>query len=216
MNVQSHGMHAPSLHQAGHTQHARRAAARRQASPHPAPRTLHLYQGACRASAQDSTSGGDPAGASSDSYFMQLALEQAKTAASLEEVPIGAVVVDADGRTVLAACHNRTHTDKDPTAHAELQAIQQAARKLGNWRLQGTTLYSTLEPCPMCESCALSSAAACRDAALEQGWAPQLADLLWPCALTCLLWVCLCRRWSYLTSTSWAACVRSSATPLGC
>jgi tRNA(adenine34) deaminase len=79
---------------------------------------------------------------------MDLALEQAKTAESAGEVPIGCVIV-RDG-AVLAAAGNRTLTDRDPTAHAEILAIRQAARALGSERLVDCDLYVTLEPCTMC------------------------------------------------------------------
>jgi len=80
--------------------------------------------------------------------FMELALEQARQAARDGEVPVGAVVVH-EGR-VIAAAHNQRELDQQPTAHAEMLALGQAARALGSWRLVGTTLYVTLEPCPMC------------------------------------------------------------------
>ena len=83
-----------------------------------------------------------------DQRFMALALDQARRAGELGEVPVGAVVVH-DGR-VIAAAHNRREIDRDPTAHAELTAIRQAAKALGAWRLLGCTLYVTLEPCLMC------------------------------------------------------------------
>lgn len=79
---------------------------------------------------------------------MQQALAQARAAAALGEVPVGAVVVK-DG-AVIATGHNRTRCDADPTAHAELVAIREAARVLGSERLTGCELYVTLEPCPMC------------------------------------------------------------------
>ena len=79
---------------------------------------------------------------------MRLALRQARLAAEAGEVPIGAVIVK-DG-VLLAQAHNQTETLKDPTAHAELLAITQAANALGDWRLEGTVLYVTKEPCPMC------------------------------------------------------------------
>ena len=79
---------------------------------------------------------------------MQRAIDQALIARSLDEVPIGAVIVkDGD---VVAAAHNLTRTNSDPTAHAELLAIREAARIQGDWRLIGATLYVTLEPCAMC------------------------------------------------------------------
>ncbi len=80
---------------------------------------------------------------------MQLALEQAALAESLGEVPVGAVAVDASGH-VLATGYNRTIIDHDPTAHAEIVALRQAAQVLGNYRLPGVSLYVTLEPCAMC------------------------------------------------------------------
>lgn len=79
---------------------------------------------------------------------MQLALEQAKHAAALGEVPIGAVAV-CDGELV-GTGYNRKECDLDPTAHAEMIALRQAASTLQNWRLIGVTLYCTVEPCPMC------------------------------------------------------------------
>ena len=80
---------------------------------------------------------------------MEQALALARAAAAAGEVPIGAVIVGPDGR-VLAEAANRTETDNDPTAHAELVAIRLAARKLGAPRLVDCDLYVTLEPCPMC------------------------------------------------------------------
>ena len=83
------------------------------------------------------------------SGYMELALEQARKAAEAGEVPVGAVLVDAEG-AVLAATHNRVERDKDPTAHAEMLAIRQAAATRGDPRLPDCDLYVTLEPCPMC------------------------------------------------------------------
>lgn len=80
--------------------------------------------------------------------FMDLALKQAEIAASGGEVPIGCVVVH-DG-TVIAQAGNRTLTDRDPTAHAEMVALREAAQKLGRERLTDCDLYVTLEPCTMC------------------------------------------------------------------
>jgi tRNA(Arg) A34 adenosine deaminase TadA len=79
---------------------------------------------------------------------LSLAFDQARAAAALGEVPVGAVVV-RDGE-VLGQAHNRTLTDRDPTAHAEVLAIRQAAAKIGSERLIGCDLYVTLEPCAMC------------------------------------------------------------------
>jgi len=80
---------------------------------------------------------------------MERALREARLAAERGEVPIGAVIVGPDG-TLLAAAGNRTETDRDPTAHAELLAIRAAAAELGAPRLVECDLYVTLEPCPMC------------------------------------------------------------------
>src|ERR671938_105499 len=83
-----------------------------------------------------------------DDTFMAEALAEARAAAADGEVPIGAVVV-ADGR-VVGRGRNARETRRDPTAHAEVLALQEAARALGRWRLSGATVYATLEPCPMC------------------------------------------------------------------
>jgi tRNA(adenine34) deaminase len=83
-----------------------------------------------------------------DVQFMQEALEEARAAAAAGEVPVGAVLV-CDGR-VIARGSNRTIADCDPTAHAEIVALREAARVTGNYRLSGTTLYVTIEPCAMC------------------------------------------------------------------
>ena len=80
--------------------------------------------------------------------WMQLALEQARCAFDVEEVPVGAVVVHND--QVIGEGYNQRETLHDPTAHAEMIAITQAAQALGSWRLLDCTLYVTLEPCPMC------------------------------------------------------------------
>ena len=79
---------------------------------------------------------------------MNLALAEARKAAEKGEVPVGAVIVQAD--KVLARAHNLREQEQDATAHAELLAIRQACRELGQWRLEDTTLYVTLEPCAMC------------------------------------------------------------------
>ncbi|HEX5104229.1 MAG TPA: tRNA adenosine(34) deaminase TadA [Pirellulaceae bacterium] len=81
-------------------------------------------------------------------HYMRLALEQAQAALAEDEVPIGAVI--AQGERVIAAAHNQRETLSDPTAHAEIIAITQAAAALEDWRLDGCTLYVTLEPCIMC------------------------------------------------------------------
>ena len=80
--------------------------------------------------------------------FMRLALREAQAALEADEVPIGAVVVH-DGR-VIGSAHNQREQLRDPTAHAEILAITQAAGAIGNWRLEGCTIYVTLEPCAMC------------------------------------------------------------------
>jgi tRNA(adenine34) deaminase len=83
-----------------------------------------------------------------DVQFMQEALAEARAAAEAGEVPIGAVLVH--GGQILARSNNRTIRDCDPTAHAEIVVIREAARLLGNYRLADTTLYVTIEPCSMC------------------------------------------------------------------
>ncbi len=80
--------------------------------------------------------------------WMRIALTQARTAFELGEVPIGAVVVYKD--RVVASAHNEKERRQDPTAHAEVLAIQRATEALGTWRLSEAALYVTLEPCPMC------------------------------------------------------------------
>ncbi len=83
-----------------------------------------------------------------DEMFMQLALRQAALAADDGDVPVGAVIVR--GTDVIGRAHNQVELLKDPTAHAEMIAITQAAVAVGDWRLTDTTLYVTKEPCPMC------------------------------------------------------------------
>lgn len=83
-----------------------------------------------------------------DMDYMGLALDEAKKAYAIGEVPIGAVIVK-DGE-VIAAAHNLRETGHDATAHAEVMAIRQACEKIGHWRLTGAMLYVTIEPCPMC------------------------------------------------------------------
>jgi len=80
---------------------------------------------------------------------MRRALDLARTAGSVGDVPVGAVVLGPDG-AVIGAAGNARETDGDPTAHAEILAIRQASRAIGNWRLHGCTLVVTLEPCAMC------------------------------------------------------------------
>ena len=80
--------------------------------------------------------------------FMAEALKEAALAAEMGEVPIGAVIVRGD--EIIAAAHNLVETSNDPTAHAEMLAIRQAAARLGGWRLTGCHMYVTVEPCSMC------------------------------------------------------------------
>lgn len=90
-----------------------------------------------------------------DQYYMQQALEEAKKAAALGEVPIGAVIVYND--EIIARAHNLRETTQNALTHAESMAIQEACKKIGSWRLEDTTLYVTLEPCPMCAGAILQS-----------------------------------------------------------
>src|SRR4029077_8376132 len=83
-----------------------------------------------------------------DTEYMQLALEEARAAAEADEVPVGAILVK-EGQ-VLARGNNRTIRDCDPTAHAEIIALREAARSCANYRLMGSTVYVTIEPCAMC------------------------------------------------------------------
>ena len=80
---------------------------------------------------------------------MRLALQEARKAGELGEVPVGAVIIDETG-TVLAAAGNRSIVDRDPAGHAEIEALRAAGQKLENYRLLNTTLYVTIEPCVMC------------------------------------------------------------------
>ena len=84
-----------------------------------------------------------------DDKFMRLALDEAKKAGQMGEVPIGAILV-SDSQAILSATHNRTIDLTDPTAHAEIIALRDAARIINNYRLLNTTLYVTVEPCIMC------------------------------------------------------------------
>jgi tRNA(Arg) A34 adenosine deaminase TadA len=84
-----------------------------------------------------------------DDFFMGLAVEEAEKGYRLDEVPVGAVLVAADG-LVLSRAHNMPISSNDSTAHAEVVAIRKACASLGNYRLSGTVLYVTLEPCAMC------------------------------------------------------------------
>jgi len=87
--------------------------------------------------------------------FMRLALAEACSAREENEVPVGAVIVHKE--RVIATAHNQREQFQDPTAHAEMLAITQAAEFLGSWRLENCTLYATLEPCPMCAGAILQA-----------------------------------------------------------
>lgn len=84
-----------------------------------------------------------------DEFWMRKALQAAVEAGEIDEVPIGACIIDKEGN-LLAAAGNRTRADCDPTAHAEIIVLREAARKIGNYRLTETVLYTTIEPCTMC------------------------------------------------------------------
>ncbi|MCD8482774.1 MAG: nucleoside deaminase [Verrucomicrobia bacterium] len=90
-----------------------------------------------------------------DSYFMAYAYNEAINAWKEDEVPIGAVI--CCGGQIIAKAHNRVEALKDATAHAEIQAITQAAAAIGDWRLNECTLYVTKEPCPMCSGASVMS-----------------------------------------------------------
>ncbi len=91
----------------------------------------------------------------SDEYFMHRAMVLARRAAKLGEVPVGCVIVQ-DG-VIVGSGYNRRETDKSALAHAEIMAIRRACRKLGGWRLWKSTMYVTLEPCPMCAGAILNA-----------------------------------------------------------
>ena len=84
-----------------------------------------------------------------EKFWMQKAIEAAREAEKMDEVPIGACLINEQGE-ILAIGGNRTRTDCDPTAHAEIVVLREAAKKKGNYRLTETTLYTTIEPCAMC------------------------------------------------------------------
>ena len=110
--------------------------------------------------------------------YMHLALEEARIAAAEGEIPVGAVLVK--NGEVIARAHNRRENDHDPTAHAEVLCMRQAARVLGDWRLRGCTLYVTLEPCPMCAGAmVMSQLSRCVYGALDdkQGCCGSVYDL---------------------------------------
>ena len=87
--------------------------------------------------------------------FMREAIRQAKKAEALMEVPIGCVIVRGD--QIIARGYNRRNTEKNTLSHAELNAIRKASKKLGDWRLEGCTMYVTLEPCQMCAGALVQS-----------------------------------------------------------
>ena len=87
--------------------------------------------------------------ATDDETFMVRAIHAARDAAKKGEVPVGALIVNRDGK-ILSTASNRTISNTDPTAHAEILALRTAALRIGNYRLTGTTIYSTIEPCAMC------------------------------------------------------------------
>lgn len=91
-----------------------------------------------------------------DDHYMKLALLEAKKAYSKNEVPVGAVLVAPNG-TIISRGYNRTETEFDSCAHAEMIAIRKASRKLKSWRLSGSTIYVTLEPCLMCMGAIINS-----------------------------------------------------------
>jgi len=113
--------------------------------------------------------------AESDLEFMRAALDEAHTAVERGEVPIGAVLVHEGN--IIARAHNRTLTDNDPTAHAEMVAIRAAARTIGNHRLNGTSLYVTIEPCAMCAGALIQA----RVARLVYGCAEQKGGAVRTC-----------------------------------
>ena len=88
--------------------------------------------------------------------YMALALQLAKEAGESGEVPVGCVIADRDGR-IIGRGHNRRQTLKDATAHAELEAIREACAAVGDWRLEGCSIYVSLEPCPMCAGAIINS-----------------------------------------------------------
>jgi len=90
-----------------------------------------------------------------DEKYMKEAIKQAKKAYALEETPIGCVIV-YEGK-IISRGYNRRNTDKNPLAHAEITAIRKASRKMGDWRLEGCTMYVTLEPCQMCAGAIVQS-----------------------------------------------------------
>jgi tRNA(adenine34) deaminase len=91
-----------------------------------------------------------------DEFWMRRAIEAAREAERLDEVPIGACLIDAGGE-LLAAAGNRTINHFDPTAHAEILVLREASSRIGNYRLTGSTIYTTIEPCAMCAGALVNS-----------------------------------------------------------
>lgn len=91
-----------------------------------------------------------------DEEMMMKAINLANKALEMGECPVGAIIIDKEGK-IIGEGYNRRETDKSPTAHAEILAIEAAARHLGSWRLSDCTLYVTLEPCPMCAGAIINS-----------------------------------------------------------
>lgn len=112
-----------------------------------------------------------------DERLVRLALGEARSALATGDVPVGALVVSSDG-DVVGRGHNARERDADPTAHAEVLALREAARRLGRWRLEGCTLVVTLEPCTMCAGAAVLARV---DRVLFGAWDPKAgaAGSLW-------------------------------------
>lgn len=91
-----------------------------------------------------------------DEEMMMKAINLANKALEIGECPVGAIIIDKEGK-IIGEGYNRREKDKSPTAHAEILAIEAAARHLGSWRLSDCTLYVTLEPCPMCAGAIINS-----------------------------------------------------------
>lgn len=89
--------------------------------------------------------------------WMREAIVEARAAGAIDEVPIGCVIIHNPGGRIIGRGHNRRQIDRDPTAHAEILALREAARVLGDWRLTDCTLVVTLEPCPMCAGAIVNS-----------------------------------------------------------
>ncbi len=106
-------------------------------------------------SSNAATTSSNPATLSEDEKYMKAAIRYAKKAYALGEVPIGCVIV-CDGK-IIASGYNRRKTDRNTLSHAELTAIRRASKKLGDWRLEGCTMYVTLEPCQMCAGACVQS-----------------------------------------------------------